>query len=69
MCSVTQHHFRHRQMCGNVSQIHTVHSLFVSHKKGLVLTKQSIHGTVSTHDDVLLCQEQTTVVFSYPTSV
>ena len=30
------------------SQIHPVHSLFVSNKKWLVLTEQSIHGKVST---------------------
>ena len=55
MCSVTQHHFRRRQMWGKFSQIHPVHSLFVYYKKGLVLTKQSIHGNESTQEDVLLC--------------
>ena len=56
MCSDTQHQCRRRQMCGKLSQIHTVHSLFVSYKKLLVLTEQSINGMVSTHYDVLLCK-------------
>ena len=30
MCSVTQHQCRWRQICGKCSQIHQVHSLFVS---------------------------------------
>ena len=41
MCSVTQHQCRWRQMCGKCSQIHQVHSLFLS---VLVLIEQSIHG-------------------------
>ena len=35
MCSVTQHQCRRRQMCGKVSQIHPVHSLFVRYKNDL----------------------------------
>ena len=38
-------------------------------KKGVVMTEQSIHGNVSTHKDVLLCEEQTTDVLSHWTSV
>ena len=49
MCSVTQHQWRLRQMCGKVSQIHPVHTLFVCYKKWLFLTEESIHGKVSTH--------------------
>ena len=68
MCSDTQHQCRRRQMCGKLSQIHTVHSLFVSYKKLLVLTEQSIlhQGrhvrklsqihTVHSLFDVLLCK-------------
>ena len=56
-------------MCGKVSQIHIVHSLFVCYKILLVLTEQSILGKVSTHWDVLLYQEQTADVFSHSTSV
>ena len=41
--------------CGKYSQIHPVHSLFVCYKKLLVLPEQSIHGKLSTHQDVLLC--------------
>ena len=48
MCSVTQHQCRRRQMCWKCSQIHPVHSLFVSYKKWLVLIVQSSHGKVST---------------------
>ena len=43
MCSVNQHQFRRRQRCGKFSQIHPVHSLFVSYKKLFVLTEQSIN--------------------------
>ena len=64
MCSVTQHQCWRRQMRGKLSQIHPVHSLFVCYKKWLVLTEQSIHGNVSTHEDVLLCYEQTTELCS-----
>ena len=39
------------------SQIHPVHWLFVYYKKNFVMTEQSIHGNVSTHKDVLLCEE------------
>ena len=43
MCSDTQHQCRRRQMCGKLSQIHTVHSLFVSLQKiTSVLTEQSL---------------------------
>ena len=49
MCSVTQHQCWRSQLCGKCSQIHQVHSLFVRHKKRLVLIKQSIHGKFSTH--------------------
>ena len=35
MCSVTQHQCRRRQMWGNISQIHPVHSLFICYKKWL----------------------------------
>ena len=49
MCSVTQHQCRRRQMCGNCSQIHPVHSLFVRYKKRLVLIEQSMYGKVPTH--------------------
>ena len=35
MCSVTQHQCRRRQMCGKLSQIRTVHSLFVCYKNDL----------------------------------
>ena len=48
MCSVNQHQCRFRQMWGNVSQIHPVHSHFICYIKWLVLTEQSIHGKVST---------------------
>ena len=51
----TQYQCRRCQMCGKVSQIHPIHSLFICYKKWLVLTEQSIHGNVSTHEDVLLC--------------
>ena len=34
---------------GKFSHIHPVHSLFIRHKKWLILNKQSIHGKVSTH--------------------
>ena len=54
MCSVTLHHFRRRQMGGNLSLIHPVHTLFACYKKGLVLTEQSIQCNVSRHEDVLL---------------
>ena len=43
MCSVIQHQCRRRQMWGECSKIHTVHSLFVRYKKRLVLIEQSIH--------------------------
>ena len=33
------------------------------------MTEQSIHSNVSTYYEVLLYQEQTTHVFSHPTSV
>ena len=46
ICSVTQRQCRLRQICGNFSQISPLHSLFVSCKKWLVLTEQSIHGKV-----------------------
>ena len=49
MCSITQHQCRRRQMWGKFSQIHIELSLFISYKKWLVLTEQSIHGKVSTH--------------------
>ena len=49
MCSVTQHQCRRSQMRAKVSQVHTVHSLFICYKKWPVLTEQSIHGKVSTH--------------------
>ena len=55
MCSVTQNQCRRRQMWGNFHKFTQVHSLFVWYKKWLVLTEQSIHGNVSTHEDVLLC--------------
>ena len=35
MCSVNQYHCRHRQMCGKVSQIQPVYSLFVCCKNDL----------------------------------
>ena len=49
MCSVNQHQFRCRQMCGKFSQIHPVHSPFVRYKKGFVLTELSIHGKELTY--------------------
>ena len=49
MCSVTQHQWKCRQMCGKCSQIHPVHSLFVCYKKWLVFTEESIHFNVSTY--------------------
>ena len=49
MCSVNQHQFRRRQMCGKFSQIHPVHSLFIRYKKWHALNEQSIQGKVSTH--------------------
>ena len=55
--------------CGKYSQIHPVHLLFVSYKKWLVLPEQSIHGKVSTHKDVLLCEELTADVFCHWTSL
>ena len=55
--------------CGKYSQIHPVYSLFVCYSKCLVLPEQSIHGKVSTHKDVLLCEDQTTDVLSNSTSV
>ena len=55
MCSVYQHQFRRRKMCGKFSQIHPAHWLFVCYKKWLVLTEQAIHGNISTRVDVLLC--------------
>ena len=54
MFSVIKHQCRRRQMCGKVSQIHPVHSIFVRYKILLVLTEQSILGNVSTHKDILL---------------
>ena len=39
-------------MCGKLSQIHRVHSLFVCYKNLLVLAEQSIHGMISTQYDV-----------------
>ena len=48
--------------------IHYTHFRTVT-KKRLVFTEQSIHGKVSTHEDVLLCKKQTTDVFSDSTSV
>ena len=55
MCSVTQHQCRRRQMCGKCSNINSLHSLLDCYKKRLVITEQSIHGKVSTHENVLLC--------------
>ena len=55
MCRVTQHQCN-VAICGKYSQIHPVHWLFVCYKK-VVMTEQSIHGNVSTHKDVLLCEE------------
>ena len=49
MCLFTQHQCRRRQIWAKLSQIHPVHSLFICYRKWLVLTKQSIHGNVSTH--------------------
>ena len=69
MCSVTQHQFRRSQMRAKVSQVHTVLSLFICYKKWPVLTEQSIHGKVSTQEDAFLRKEQTTDVFSHPTSL
>ena len=55
MCSVTQHQCRRRQMCGKCSHINSLHSLLDCYKKRLVITEQSSHGKVSTHEDVILC--------------
>ena len=54
MCSVTQHQYRRRQMWGKFHRF-TQHTLFICYEKRLDLTEQSIHGKVSTHDNVLLC--------------
>ena len=56
MCGVTQHQCSVAK-CGKYSQIHPVHWLFVYYKKKVVMTEQSIHGNVSTHKYVLLCEE------------
>ena len=56
MCRVTQHQCNVAK-CGKYSQIHPVHWLFVYYKKKVVMTEQYIHGNVSTHKDVLLCEE------------
>ena len=49
MFSVIQYQCWRRQICGKRSQIHPVHSLFVSYKILLVLTEQSIYGKVPNH--------------------
>ena len=41
MCSVMQHQFRRRQMCGNFSQIHKGHSIFICYKKWVAMAEQS----------------------------
>ena len=49
ICSVTQHQFRRRQMCGKCSQIHRVHSLLAVTKERILMIEQSIRGKISTH--------------------
>ena len=43
----------------NVENIHkfTKYTDYLSITKKVVMTEQSIHGNVSTHKDVLLCEE------------
>ena len=55
-CWVNQHQCNVAK-CGSHSQIHPVHWLFVYYKKKVVITEQFIHGNVSTHNDVHLCEE------------
>ena len=46
-------------MSPNVENIHkfTQYTDYLSITKKVVITEQSIHGNVSTHKDVLLCEE------------
>ena len=56
ICSVTQHQWRRRQMCGKCSQIHPVHSLFVRYRLLLLLKiEQSIHGMFTNFRIQVLC--------------
>ena len=58
-------------MSPNVENIHkfTLYTDYLSITKKVVMTEQSIHGNVSTHKDVLLCEEQITDLLSHWTSV
>ena len=68
MCRVTQHC---SVMSPNVLNIHkfTQYTDYLSITKKVVMTEQSIHGNVTTHKDVLLCEEKITDVLSHWTSV
>ena len=64
LCSVTQHQCRRCQMCFFFPNLTST----LCYKRWLELMEQSLHGNISTHEVVLLCNEKTTNVFCHPTS-